>query len=598
MKQEKIGNRSAFFRLASNVFFGVRTSFCASKRYFILRCLDLLFDTAVPLINIRLWKEILDGIFTQGKNSGAVFLCLGVYCALTFLLNVKWGFSNYIIECYYDELSLYLDRLQMEKTSRCDLSFYDQANLGDKARQVQQNSYVIRNMTWSLFRILAALSGIATTFVAVLLFNPWIALLTVVLLIPYAIVNARYNGRVLERETEQQRDFRKITYYSNVFRNPDYLSELRLNGLYAHFSDVRHRLWDTIFQKNEKEDFRYTRRSILLMIVGTLSYLATILLSAAAFLAGTLSIGGVQYNVSLVSRLRAQLENLISSLNLFLRNDERLTMIRDFIDLAPEKEKSGKKLPPSCPRIEFRHVTFRYPNAKEDVLRDCSFVIEPRKKIGLIGVNGSGKSTLIKLLFRFYDPQEGEILLNGTDIREYDVYALRASFSVLFQECVRYSLPLREIIALSDFAQCGNDEKLRAACRASGADEIIRDWEDGFDSVLGRVYVDNGRDLSGGQWQIVSLARAYFHDSEMIILDEPSASLDPITEDKIFEQLYRRESGKTSLTISHRLSNTVRADQILVIGDGKVLEKGSHEELLAQGGLYAHLFSLQADKYR
>ena len=161
------------------------------------------------------------------------------------------------------------------------------------------------------------------------------------------------------------------------------------------------------------------------------------------------------------------------------------------------------------------------------MLKDCSFVIEPHEKIGLIGLNGSGKSTIIKLMFRFYDPEEGCIKLDDVDIKEYNIYAVRKVFGVLFQDYVTYCLPLREIIALSDFAERGNDERLNKACDISGASAIIKDWENGFDSVLGRYYEDNGKDLSGGQWQLVGLARAYFKESEFMVLDEPSAALDP-----------------------------------------------------------------------
>lgn len=267
------------------------------------------------------------------------------------------------------------------------------------------------------------------------------------------------------------------------------------------------------------------------------------------------------------------------------------------MDIKSQTEKSGTKLPSSNPRIEFCNISFRYPNSEQYVLKDCSFTIEPHEKIGLIGLNGSGKSTIIKLMFRFYDPENGVIKLDGIDLKEYDVYAVRKVFGVLFQDYVTYCLPLREIIALSDFTERFNDRKLKSACETSGADKIIENWEQGFDSVLGRYYADNGKDLSGGQWQLIGLARAYFKDSEYMILDEPSAALDPIAEKQIFEQLYHLSEGKSSVTISHRLSNTTLADKIIVVDDGHIIEQGSHAELLKQNGKYAHLFGLQASKY-
>ncbi len=231
------------------------------------------------------------------------------------------------------------------------------------------------------------------------------------------------------------------------------------------------------------------------------------------------------------------------------------------------------------------------------MLKDCCFVIEPHERAGLVGLNGSGKTTIIKLMFRFYDPQKGCIKLDGVDIKEYDVYALRRIFGVLFQDIVQYNLPLREVIALPDFKERFNEEKLDWACQISGANKIIHGWQRGYDSVLGRRYERDGKDLSGGQWQILSLARTYFRESRCMILDEPSASLDPITEEQIFQQMYKVSSGKSSVTISHRLSNITIADRILVIQNGYIIEQGTHTELMKLNGIYAELFQVQAGRY-
>ena len=320
-------------------------------------------------------------------------------------------------------------------------------------------------------------------------------------------------------------------------------------------------------------------------------------LSVVDVISKKIGIGDLQYNLSMVSRLRSEAQELMSNVTRFLANNTRLIELQEFMAIKPHTEKSGTKLPSANPKIEFRNVSFRYQNCEQYVLNKCSFTIEPHEKVGLIGLNGAGKSTIVKLMFRFYDPEEGMILLDGVDLKEYDVYAVRKLFGVLFQDFVTYCLSLREIIALHDFERRFDNEKLKKACDISGASEVITDWEQGFDSVLGRYYADNGKDLSGGQWQLVGLARAYFKDSEHMILDEPSAALDPISEDRIFEQLYHLSEVKSSVTISHRLSNTTLADKILVIGDGHIIEQGSHFELLKQNGQYAKLFHLQASKY-
>ena len=398
-------------------------------------------------------------------------------------------------------------------------------------------------------------------------------------------------------EKEQLRDNRKKDYYQNVFLDNNAQFEIKLNDLGAYFLGRYKEIWEKLYRINKNEEVKHSIINAFIMIVNVSSEFLVLTISVLDVVHEKIGIGDLQYNLSMVSRLRSQAQELVNQVNQFIGNNARLMELREFMDIKPEVEKSGTRKPSGNPKIEFCHVSFRYPNAEQYVLKDCSFTIEQHEKVGLIGLNGAGKSTIIKLMFRFYDPEEGCIQLDGMDLKEYDIYAVRKVFGVLFQDFVTYCLPLREIIALSDFDERFNDKKLKEACDISGASEVIKDWENGFDSVLGRYYADNGKDLSGGQWQLVGLARAYFKDSEYMILDEPSAALDPISEDRIFEQLYHLSEGKSSVTISHRLSNTTLADKILVIGDGHIIEQGSHFELLKQGGEYARLFQLQASKY-
>jgi len=417
------------------------------------------------------------------------------------------------------------------------------------------------------------------------------------LLVPYMLYNKKHTEKRLRMEKEQVRDNRKMEYYRDVFFNNDVQFEVKLHNTGDYFIAKYKDLWKKLYRINKAEDIKHSVLNTLITIVNVSSEFLVLTMSAFDVFGGIIGIGDLQYNLSMVTRLREQAGLLTQKINHFLNDNAKLLELQEFMDMEPKTEKSGTLKPSNNPKIEFCNVSFRYPNSEEYVLKNCSFAIEPHEKIGLIGLNGAGKSTIIKLMFRFYDPEEGCIKLDGVDIREYDVYAVRKIFGVLFQDYVTYCLPLREIIALSDFGERFNEEKLKKACDISGASDVIKDWEDGFDSVLGRNYADNGKDLSGGQWQLVGLARAYFKDSEYMILDEPSAALDPISEDRIFEKLYRLSEGKSSVTISHRLSNTTLADKILVIGDGHIVEQGSHFELLKQNGKYAELFRLQASKY-
>ena len=588
----------AFFSgLFRNVWFGIKTSFLASKFYFSMKLLILLSTTAIPLINIWLWKEVLNGIVDYQNNGNSVIVCLTVYLALQLTAYLLAKFNEYVDNRYSDELQFYIEMVMMEKTSRMDLSFFDSAKMGDKVRHARSNFNVMTQMTWLVFNIISAFINVIVTLVIVCAYKWELGLATLALLIPFLLYNKKRTEHKLEMEKEQLRDNRRKDYYRDVFFNNDIQFEIKLNHIGPYFIQKYKEIWQKLYRINKAEDIRHNIINALIMIVNVSSEFLVLMVSVFDVIGKHIGIGDLQYNLSMVTRLRSQAETLVSAVNDFLNSNTRLLELQEFMEIQPELEKSGTLKPSGNPKIEFCNVSFRYPNAEQYVLKDCSFVINPKEKIGLIGLNGAGKSTIIKLMFRFYDPEEGCIKLDGVDLKEYDIYAVRKVFGVLFQDYVTYCLTLREIIALSDFDERFNDEKLKKVCDISGASEIIKDWENGFDSVLGRYYADNGKDLSGGQWQLVGLARAYFKDSEYMILDEPSAALDPISEDRIFEQLYHLSEGKSSVTISHRLSNTTLADKILVIDDGHIIEQGSHFELLKQNGKYADLFNLQASKY-
>ena len=583
--------------LVKNVWFGIKTSFLASKFYFSMKLLILVSTTAIPLVNIWLWKDVLNGIVDYQNSSKTVIVCLTVYLSLQLTTYLLAQFNTYVNSRYGDELQFYIEMVMMEKTSRMDLSFFDSAKMGDKVRHARSNFGVMTQMTWTVFDILSAFINVIATLIIVCTYKWWLGIVTLILLIPFMLYNKKRTERKLEMEKEQLRDNRKKDYYSGVFFNNDIQFEIKLNNIGTYFIDKYKETWQKLYRINKAEDIKHNIINTLIMIVNVSSEFLVLTVSVFDVINKRIGIGDLQYNLSMVSRLRGQAQALMNNVNSFLNNNTRLIELQEFMDIEPEVEKSGTLKPSNNPKIEFCNVSFRYPNAEQYVLNGCSFTIEPHEKIGLIGLNGAGKSTIIKLMFRFYDPEEGCIKLDGVDLKEYDIYAVRKVFGVLFQDYVTYCLPLREIIALSDFDERFNDEKLKRACDISGASEVIKDWENGYDSVLGRYYADNGKDLSGGQWQLVALARAYFKDGEYMILDEPSAALDPISEDRIFEQLYHLSEGKSSVTISHRLSNTTLADKILVIGDGHIIEQGSHFELLKQNGKYAELFNLQASKY-
>ena len=589
--------KDRFSVLYRNIWFGIKTCFLASRFYFSMKIIILLFTTVIPLVNIWLWKEMLNGIVNYENRKQVVLVCLFSYLILQLATYLMDQFDNYVQRRYSDELKFYMDEIMMDKTSRVDLAFFDSAQMGDKVKYARGNVNALMDMSWLVFDIISALFNVITTLLVVCSYKWWLGIVVLLLLIPFVAYNKNHAERKLLMEKEQLRDNRKKDYYRDMFYENDIQFEIKLHNVGSYFVNKYRVLWENLYRINKAEDIKHNIISALIMIVNISSEFLALTISAVEVFNQSIGIGDLQYNLSMVSRLRAQSQLMVTLINKFIDDNTRIIELQEFIAIKPETEKSGVLQPSKNPKIEFCDVSFRYPNSEKYVLRKCSFVIEPYEKIGLIGLNGAGKSTIIKLIFRFYDPEEGIIKLDGVDIKEYDVYAVRKVFSVLFQDYVTYCLPLREIIALSDFDERFNAEKLSNASDISGLSEIIREWKDGFDSVLGRYYANDGKDFSGGQWQLAALARAYFKESKCMILDEPSAALDPISEDRIFEQLYHLSKGKSSITISHRLSNTTLADKILVVDDGHIIEQGTHFELIKRNGKYSQLFHLQAQKY-
>ena len=372
-----------------NVWFGIKTSFLASKFYFSMKLLILFSTTAIPLLNIWLWKEVLNGIVDYQNSSRTVIVCLTVYLSLQLTAYLLAQFNTYVNSRYSDELQFYIEMVMMEKTSRVDLSFFDSAKMGDKVRHARSNFDVMTQMTWTLFDIISSFINVIATLIIVCTYKWWLGIVTFVLLIPFMLYNKKRTERKLEMEKEQLRDNRKKDYYRDVFFNNDIQFEIKLNNIGSYFIGKYKKTWQKLYRINKAEDIKHNIMNTLIMLVNVSSEFLVLTVSAFDVANKRIGIGDLQYNLSMVSRLRGQAQEFMNNVNNFLNNNTRLIELQEFMDIEPEVEKSGT-LKPSCnPKIEFCNVSFRYPNTEQYVLKDCSFSIEPHEKIGLIGLNGA-----------------------------------------------------------------------------------------------------------------------------------------------------------------------------------------------------------------
>jgi ATP-binding cassette subfamily B protein len=306
------------------------------------------------------------------------------------------------------------------------------------------------------------------------------------------------------------------------------------------------------------------------------------------------------FYLSLFRSSQGTFQGLFDNVNRLFENGLFMDNLFSFLNLTPQMPVAANPIPMPAritQGLEFRHVWFRYPGREDWALRDLNLSIAAGEKIALVGQNGAGKTTLIKLMTRLYDPTEGQILLDGVDLREYDLDELRQRVGVIFQDFVKYQLSVKENIGFGQIDRLDDVAQVANSAERGGADSVVAELPEGMDTMLGRWF-EKGHELSGGQWQKIALSRAFMRDGEVLVLDEPTSALDAEREYEIFQRFRDLTEGKIAVLISHRFSTVRMADRIAVIEDGQISELGSHAELLARGGTYARLFEMQAEGYR
>ena len=585
-----------------NIGYASKIIFAASSKYFVLKFLLSLAISILPYLPIFLWRELINALVEAIGGDIKPFLqriwvLAALYCAVMLVQKLLDTLSDFVTFKYNDAIDYYLDNKMIDKVSSIDLAFFDSSDLNDKLNNSWSLIYSTKLMVTFVFDMFQKAIRLIISLSLMVTFAPWLIPVILVLCIPSIIGDKRINGMDYQFEKEHTKSHRKLEYYKDLFFEGA-RSEVRLYHLSDYFSFLYRTTWNYWDKAVHSKNIKVCLINMVSLVLLTINEVIVYILSIAKLIAGKIEVGDVAYYISLLAQFRSDFTSLCYRINMFGKNSKELNDVRSFVEMKPLLEKGGTRVPSKNPKIEFKDVSFYYPNAENAVLSHCSFVINPGEIVGLVGLNGSGKSTIVKLLCRFYDPCDGQILIDGIDNKDYDIVKLRALFGVLFQDYVRYSFSLRENIALSDLTRIDDDKAIKQACDESNTSDFVNNWDNGIDENLTRRFDGRGKELSGGQWQRISLARAFFRNAPIILLDEPSAALDPIAEHQIFRDFSNLSKNKSALLISHRLSSITLADRILVLENGQIIEEGSHQELIKMNGRYAYLFYLQAKKYR
>lgn len=488
----------------------------------------------------------------------------------------------------------------MEHAATLDLEDFEDAEFQDQLERARRQTSGRMTLMSQLFSQAQDLVTVASLAAGLIVFAPWLIVLLVVALVPAFLGEAHFNAKSYSLDFGRTPERRELDYVRQTAASVETAKEVKIFGLHDFLVDRYRRLAASFYEANRRLALRRAGWGGLFTTIGTIGYYLAYGYIAWRTLTGEFSVGDLTFLAGSFRRLRTLLESLLSGFSSVAGQALYLDDLFSFFEVRPEIHSPANPLPFPRPIREgfvFEDVGFIYPGAERWAVRHLSFTLKAGEVVALVGENGAGKTTLVKLLTRLYDPDEGRILLDGRDLRDYGLDALRGSMGVIFQDFVRYNLPAGDNIAVGRISARGDRERIARAASRSQADGVIARLPRGYDQMIGKRF-KNGVELSGGEWQKIAIARAYMREAEVLILDEPTAALDARAEFEVFQRFKELSRGKTAVLISHRFSSVRMADRILVLADGRVEAQGTHEELMAQQGRYAELFELQAAGYR
>jgi len=571
----------------------------------VLSVLARLAVSVVPVALLWVTRIIIDAIVRHNMPSHPAlphnfwFLVVleFVLASMAAMLGRALSFFDTVLA---DKFTRHISTRIMEHASRLDLTRYEDPLFYDKmerARAQGTDRVMLVQMTG---RLIQDLIGAVSLALGIVFFSPLLLLFLFACVVPAFLGETHFAFLGYSLNFEQTPARRQMDYLRILGGSRESAKELKLFGLGPFLIGRYKVLSDELHRQNVSLARRKLMFGALLTILGTVGYYGGYGYVIYETVIGSLTIGQLTFLAGAIAGASAGIQAVFTTFSGIADQALFMTDLVDFFAVQPTiRSKPGALVAPRPIRqgIEFRNVSFSYPGNRRKILSGINMRIEPQERIALVGENGQGKTTIVKLLTRLYDPTEGQILLDGIDLREYDLEDLWKEIGVIFQDFVHYEMTASENIGVGRIEEANNPFRIRAAAMKTFAEKVIQKLPNGYDQVLGSRF-EGSMDLSGGEWQKIALARAYLRDAQLLVLDEPTAALDARAENEVFQRFSELTSGKMALLISHRFSTVRMSDRILVLQKGGIAEQGRHEQLVKDGGLYAEMFELQAASYR
>ncbi len=558
----------------------------------------------LPLAVLKVTQVIIDGVYNFTAHRTALPHYFWWLVALEFGLAsfaaILARLINFCDVVLADKYGRHISTRIMEHASRLDLTSFEDPQFYDRMERarVQGTDRIV--MIQAAGQLIQQLVTTVSLAASILFFSPWILLVLVACVVPAFLGETHFAFMGYSLNFRQTPAKREMEYLRVLGGSKESAKELKLFGLAPFLVGRYGKLSNELHSQTVGLAKRRLIIGGLLSLLGTLGYYGSYAFVIYETVVGALTIGALYFLTGAIAGASSNIQAVFATFSTIADQALFVTDLLDFFAMKPTVSSKPGALPVPRPireGFEFRNVSFIYPGHERLVLSDVSFELKRGERLALVGENGQGKTTIVKLLTRLYDPTAGQILLDGIDLREYDLEDLWKEIGVIFQDFMRYDLTAAENIAIGKIEERENAFRVRSAAQKSLAEQVIRKLPKSYEQVLGRRF-EGGVDLSGGEWQKIALARAYLREAQLLILDEPTAALDAKSEHEVFQRFAELTQGKMALLISHRFSTVKMADRILVLENGQIAEQGDHQQLLQRGGRYAEMFELQAASYR